>query len=49
MLRGEVISDASFESITPGGGGKFPPEGNISQYLEPVSGAFHALVAFGSL
>lgn len=49
MLSGEVISLWSSEMMTPGGGGMPGPEGNMSQYFEPVRGAFHAFVALGSL
>jgi hypothetical protein len=49
MERGEVISEWSSERMTPGGGGRLGDEGNMSQYFAPVSTAFHALVALGSL
>ena len=49
MLRGDVISDWSSLTMTPGGGLIPGPAGNMSQYFDPVRTAFHALVALGSL
>jgi len=49
MESGDVISEWSSERMTPGGGGSVGEDGNMSQYFEPVSTAFHALVALGSL
>lgn len=49
MLSGAVISLWSSLRMMPGGGACEPPEGNISQYFEPVSTAFQADVALGSL
>ena len=49
MLSGDVISDASSDKMTPGGGASLGPDGNMIQYFDPVSTAFQALVALGSL
>lgn len=49
MLSGLVTSLWSEETKTPGGGGSEADEGNMIQYLLPFKGAFHALVALGSL